>query len=859
MSNSNNNQHQDGKHKDSLQQQHNDDSQKIKNDDDSHSGERMFDLSKHISLMKDNAHKQMRDFILSVKKDPDFLLVKHNNTEHNDECDEHSSEDFVLISEHSLDLNDPMILTHPDYYSNQRFGIKLDSSEKGGDKKTILNSSSDTNSFTKSTTTPSTSSLKYIMNAKKSNEIMISSSLLNNLRVMERAVEQNCFYQTQFQFRGCFGEQQQQEQELVGENPNVLSLTNPDSVSDNETSCSPSVEKEMTKLFQFQCDLTVSRPVNCLCWHKGYRDILIAGYGSTSNNSTTNNTVKHKSSSDLNTSTFDETTNNNNKEDGLILFWSLRNLSYPEEVLYIEGGAVTSIDVSKTDPSIMAVGMSNGNLAIYDTSLRRNRGLANKNAISHSSLTLTDSSSSSAVASCSSSPYSLYSSSTISHIPIAESQFVKGRHMVPILQVSWVNHHIDNINRHNDKGRGCTQTASSTRSTLLSSSSSSSSSDDKRERLITTGSDGKILEWHIQKGLKCTSLMLLKRIVQTPKNAPINTSVVEESENKKEQQLQNGAASVLSRYASSLCFDFPKAIVPKLKSKPPNDKSSSLLALSSSSASGYDDITCSNPSLIYLVGADDGVIYRCSSSYNEQHLDATKEHDGPVTHIRCSPFLPNIFLSCSNDWTAKLWRIGNSSDTSSSSTTTTTITSPDVSTATDTRNSTMQPLLEFHSMNLFDCVNDIAWSPFSSTMFSLVTGDGRLELWDLSKSSHNLQDPIAIDYGTDQGEQFKRLCVLFSDFNVDFDDECIMGNNIGVPTQETQQQININPHKWNRNPILVSGSNNGTVEVFQIGNYSYSNHGNHNKNSSSSSLSGYVQNTLTWRRKEIEKLNKAIS
>ena len=58
---------------------------------------------------------------------------------------------------------------------------------------------------------------------------------------------------------------------------------------------------------------------------------------------------------------------------------------------------------------------------------------------------------------------------------------------------------------------------------------------------------------------------------------------------------------------------------------------------------------------VYLVGTEEGMIHRCSSSYNEQYLDSYAGHTRPVYRIRWSPFLAGVFLSCSADWTIRLW------------------------------------------------------------------------------------------------------------------------------------------------------------------------------------------------------------
>jgi hypothetical protein len=50
---------------------------------------------------------------------------------------------------------------------------------------------------------------------------------------------------------------------------------------------------------------------------------------------------------------------------GLVLFWSLRNPDYPEKILRTSH-SVTALDFSKQHPMILAVGLSNGDVNIYD-------------------------------------------------------------------------------------------------------------------------------------------------------------------------------------------------------------------------------------------------------------------------------------------------------------------------------------------------------------------------------------------------------------------------------------------------------------------------------------------------------------
>lgn len=67
---------------------------------------------------------------------------------------------------------------------------------------------------------------------------------------------------------------------------------------------------------------------------------------------------------------------------------------------------------------------------------------------------------------------------------------------------------------------------------------------------------------------------------------------------------------LLSSYAFGLCFDFL-----------PSDSS------------------------LYLAGTEDGMVLRCSCSYNEQYLEAHEAHMGPVYAIRFSPFARDMYLT----------------------------------------------------------------------------------------------------------------------------------------------------------------------------------------------------------------------
>uniref|UniRef100_A0A665TVC3 Dynein axonemal intermediate chain 4 n=1 Tax=Echeneis naucrates TaxID=173247 RepID=A0A665TVC3_ECHNA len=178
------------------------------------------------------------------------------------------------------------------------------------------------------------------------------------------------------------------------------------------------------------------------------------------------------------------------------------------------------------------------------------------------------------------------------------------------------------------------------------------------EALFSVSADGRISKWAvINNGLDCTDVMKLKRNHNMKKN-------------NKGQMTEN----VLSAMVSGLCVDFH-----------PLDSS------------------------LYLVGTEEGLIHKCSCSNSQQFLETFRKHFGPVSHIAWSPFSPDMFLSCSSDWTIQLWK-----------------------------QDYHKPVLSFTSIQKAVC--DIKWSPKWATVFGAVN-EGQLEIWNLNAS---ILDPVAV-------------------------------------------------------------------------------------------------------------------
>ncbi|XP_026170340.1 dynein axonemal intermediate chain 4 isoform X2 [Mastacembelus armatus] len=182
------------------------------------------------------------------------------------------------------------------------------------------------------------------------------------------------------------------------------------------------------------------------------------------------------------------------------------------------------------------------------------------------------------------------------------------------------------------------------------------------EALFSVSADGRVSKWFaFNNHLDCIDLMKLKTIHNTKKKTGRNNA---------EKKTEN----VLLALTPGLCFEFH-----------PIDSS------------------------VYLVGTWEGLIYKCSCSNSQQFLQTYRKHTCPVNSIISCPLSPDVFLSCSSDWTIQLWKQ-------------------------DHHN----PILGFSSIQRAVC--DIKWSPKWATVFGAVN-EGQLEIWDLNS---NILDPVIV-------------------------------------------------------------------------------------------------------------------
>lgn len=188
---------------------------------------------------------------------------------------------------------------------------------------------------------------------------------------------------------------------------------------------------------------------------------------------------------------------------------------------------------------------------------------------------------------------------------------------------------------------------------------------------LSISGDGRILSWSLTKNeLLSEPLMSLKLTrglasSEAPQNPDADGDALEPTD-----QLPEGSAAL----SGGSCFDF-------------NPKSESL----------------------FVVGTEEGELHTYSKAYPSHHIQEFEGHHMVIYSTRWNPYHPSVLLTCSADWSIKLWESG-----------------------------TPKPVMTF---DLKTSVSDVDWAPFSSTVFAAVTTDGRLRLYDLHVDKHA---PIAV-------------------------------------------------------------------------------------------------------------------
>ena len=58
---------------------------------------------------------------------------------------------------------------------------------------------------------------------------------------------------------------------------------------------------------------------------------------------------------------------------------------------------------------------------------------------------------------------------------------------------------------------------------------------------------------------------------------------------------------------------------------------------------------------IFLVGTDEGLVYKCTTEYSSKFLNTYQAHDTPVYNIVWNTYVPSIFMTSGAEWHVKIW------------------------------------------------------------------------------------------------------------------------------------------------------------------------------------------------------------
>ena len=132
-----------------------------------------------------------------------------------------------------------------------------------------------------------------------------------------------------------------------------------------------------------------------------------------------------------------------------------------------------------------------------------------------------------------------------------------------------------------------------------------------------------------------------------------------------------------------------------------------------------------NETTTFWVGTEEGNVYqanrydRAGAKAGLNQYDMYKGHSGPVMGVHFHPLhgpvdFSDLFLTCSVDWTVKLWRAKSLAKPSTSA-------------------NVVAPLYSFDEAD--DYVYNVKWHPAHPAVFGSVDGSGKFDLWNLNSDT----------------------------------------------------------------------------------------------------------------------------
>ncbi|NXX89608.1 WDR78 protein, partial [Centropus bengalensis] len=188
---------------------------------------------------------------------------------------------------------------------------------------------------------------------RHSEAILTSENFQQNLFFMERILMENIFQPKLAAYRqfpvlkdtsdtvAAVKEDDQEEdgkEKKEDKEEQKEALIDPSLLSDLKETREETAPPRAEQLWSYTCDITHGHSVSSMAWNKANPDLLAVGY-------------RELDSKD--------------QKKGLACCWSLKNPMWPERIFRCKHG-VTALDFSMASPNLLAVGMYNGSVSIYD-------------------------------------------------------------------------------------------------------------------------------------------------------------------------------------------------------------------------------------------------------------------------------------------------------------------------------------------------------------------------------------------------------------------------------------------------------------------------------------------------------------
>jgi dynein intermediate chain 4, axonemal len=389
--------------------------------------------------------------------------------------------------------------------------------------------------------------------------------------------------------------------------------------------------------------LTRNRGVTCMTWNRRELDMLAVGYTACRAANTRNGSGAPQpmqsdlTEGDLNDGGVVLKRSLGQEAYGMICCWSLKNPLAPELILFLRHEAdVTALSFSSEHPSLLAVGSSTGEIVVYD--IQRDVVLP-------------------------------------SIAPATGT--TAGQHTGAVWELQWV-----------PKGK------------------------EQGEFLTSISADGRVVQWAVGKSIErvAPDLMHLQRQPGTQVEQAFVDGVAEAEA--AAAATSESAAGAGGRHGGRSRPRPPPKRRAVSHGNAGNDHSSGSGGAGSTPGGGTGDDTvlsrqcggmcldvCPVDTAIYVVGTEDGSVLQCSKSQTENYDFEYESHAELVYRVRWSPYSASYFLTCSADWTSRLYKVG-----------------------------TSKPQLRFSSVRQ-DAVQDVAWSPTNALIFATATAQGSVEVW----------------------------------------------------------------------------------------------------------------------------------